>query len=171
LHVWWRSRQERHPALEVDDCIFLTDRHVQTLLRAVGARKKGIKAGAAAIATMNAHGWIEDTGKTKKPRRTPTSVTRANRFQTHGQVVLEGGKDAQPTASRSYWWRIFRVPGITTVRNTIPQGAYGHCSDVPQRLASLSAFLIRQGLISRRRCRSRPNPGSVQWVFLHSGPP
>jgi hypothetical protein len=41
----------------------------------------------------------------------------------------------------------------------------------PRRVASLSAFLRRQGLIFGPRRRSRPNPGSVQWVFAHSGPP
>jgi hypothetical protein len=80
--IVWRCRQKRHPALEGDDCIFLTVRHVQRLLRAIGAAKTGEKAAAAAISTMQAKGWIEDTGRTKKPRR--------------GEQSVEGGKDSQP---------------------------------------------------------------------------
>jgi hypothetical protein len=171
-HVVWRCRQERHPALEGDDCIFLTVRHVQRLLRAVGAANTGEKAAAVAIATMQAKGWVEDTGETKKPRRGERSTAKAGKFQPHGEVELEGGKDGQPTIHRSYWWRIFRVPALSGVIKALkPLGAYGQLSDVPQAVASLSAFLIRQGLISRPKRRSRPNPGSVQWVFHHSGPP
>jgi hypothetical protein len=57
--IVWRCRQKRHPALEGDDCIFLTVRHVQRLLRAIGAAKTGEKTASAAIATMQARGWIE----------------------------------------------------------------------------------------------------------------
>src|SRR5512133_24965 len=87
-HVVWRCRQKRHPALEGEDCIFLTVRHVRRLLRAIGARRTGEKAAAAAIRTMQAKGWIEDTGRTKKPRR--------------GEQPTEGGKDSQPDLQRSY---------------------------------------------------------------------
>jgi hypothetical protein len=63
---------------------------------------------------MQAHGWMVDTGRTKKPRRSQESLDRAERFQGGGPVSLEGGKDAQPTF-RSFWWRIFRVPALTEV--------------------------------------------------------
>ena len=115
LHIWWRCRQEQHPALEGDDGIFLTVKHVQRLLREIGAVNTGEKAAAAAITTMQAHGWIEDTGETKKPRRPAASVERAESFQPEGEIELEGGRDAQPTPSRSYWWRVFRVPVLTRV--------------------------------------------------------
>jgi hypothetical protein len=62
--IVWRCRQDRHSALEGEDCIFLTV-HVQRLLRAIGARKTGEKGAAAAIATMQAKGRIVDTGETK----------------------------------------------------------------------------------------------------------
>ena len=97
--IVWRCRQKRHPSLEGEACIFLTVRHVQRLLRAIGARKTGEKAAAAAIATMQAKGWIEDTGGTKKPRR--------------GEQSAEGGKDSQPDLQHAYWWRIFRVPALS----------------------------------------------------------
>jgi hypothetical protein len=93
--IVWRCRQKRHPALEGDDCIFLTVRHVQRLLRAIGAAKTGEKAAVAAIAAMQSKGWIEDTGRTKKPRR--------------GEQAVEGGKDSQPDIQHAYWWRVFRT--------------------------------------------------------------
>jgi hypothetical protein len=62
--IVWRCRQDRHSALEGEDCIFLTV-HVQRLLRGIGALKTGEKGAAAAIATMQAKGWIVDTGETK----------------------------------------------------------------------------------------------------------
>jgi hypothetical protein len=154
--IVWRCRQKRHPALEGEDCIFLTVRHVQRLLRAIGARKTGEKAAAAAIATMQARGWIEDTGRTKKPQR--------------GEESVEGGKDSQPDIQHAYWWRVFRVPAISQAIMTLkPLGAYWQPQGAPRRVASLSAYLKRQGLISRPKRRARPNPGSVQWVFAHSG--
>jgi len=171
LHVWWRCRQRLRPAFEGKDCVFLTVKHVQRLLRAVGARKTGEKAAATALRTMQARGWIEDTGKTKKPGRPEQSRERADAFAP-ATAELEGGKDAQPTLRRSCWWRVFRVPAISRVVGAYkPLGAYGTLQAVPQRLASLSALLRRQGLISKPKRSSRPNRGSVQWVFLHSGPP
>jgi hypothetical protein len=174
LHVWWRARQDEHEAFEgeEDDCVFLTVPWMQGLLRAVGARKTGEKAAAGAIFFLvEQRGLIVDTGKTKKPRRNSESIARAEKFQTAGPVAGEGGKDAQPTSLRSYWWRVFHVPALARVRASIPRGAYWQFGDGPQHSASLSAFLRRQGLISLPRRRSSPNPGSVQWVFAHSGPP
>jgi hypothetical protein len=173
LHVWWRARQDEHEAFEgeEDDCVFLTVPWMQGLLRAVGARKTGEKTAAAAIAFLKQRGLIVDTGKTKKPRRSSERVAKAEKFQAAGPVAREGGKDAQPTSLRSYWWRVFRVPALTRARTSIPTGAYWQLPDGPQHSASLSAFLRRQGPISVPRRRSRPNPGSVQWVFALSGPP
>jgi hypothetical protein len=173
LHVWWRARQDEHEAFEgeEDECVFLTVRWMQGLLRAVGARKTGEKAAAAAIAFLKQRGLLVDTGRTKKPRRSSERVARAEKFQTAGPVAGEGGKDAQPTSLRSYWWRVFRVPALARVRASIPRGAYWQLGDGPQHSASLSAFLRRQGLISVPRRLSCPNPGSIQWVFAHSGPP
>jgi hypothetical protein len=102
LHIWARSRQEEHPAFEGEDCVFLTMRWMQRLLRAAGARKTGEKAAAAAIAALVERGLLVDTGKTKKPRRSSERIARAEKFQTAGPVAGEGGKDAQPTSLRSY---------------------------------------------------------------------
>jgi hypothetical protein len=170
LHLYQRCRQKQHPALEGDDRIFLTRSHVQRLLKATSASNTGEKAAAAAIKTMQQRGWIEDTGETKKPRRPPESVARAVRF--NGPTPLEGGRDSQPTLQHAYWWRVFRVPAITQVIKACkPLGAYGRFQTVPQRLASLSAFLLRQGVILRPSRGRGGNPGSVQWAFHHSGPP
>jgi hypothetical protein len=172
LHLWFRGRQTDHPAFEGQDCIFLTVRWMQELLRGIGARKTGEKAARAAIGFLEQGGLIMDTGRTKKPRRAEDRLARAKEFQTRGDVAYEGGKDAQPAPLRSYWWRVYRVPALTRVLAALnPRGAYARFEAVPQHLASLSAFLRRQGLFPRPRRRSTPNPGSVQWVFLHSGPP
>jgi hypothetical protein len=172
LHVWFRARQTGHSAFEGDDCVFLTASWMQNLLRAVDARKAGEKAAAAAISFLEEKGLLVDTGRTKKPRRRAERIARAERFQKRGAIAREGGKEAQPSPHHSYWWRLFRVPALTKVREGFkPLGAYGRFEDVPQHLASLSAFLRRQGLIPHRRAPSRFSPGSVQWVFAHSGPP
>jgi hypothetical protein len=173
LHVWWRARQDEHEAFEgeEDDCVFLSVGWMQGLLRAVEARKTGEKAAAGAIAFLKQHGLMEDTGKTKKPKRSSERIARAEKFQAAGPVAGEGGKDAQPTSLRSYWWRVFRIPALTRARASVPRGAYWRFAEGPHDVASLSAFLRRQGLISVPRRRSRPNPGSVQWAFAHSGPP
>jgi hypothetical protein len=171
LQLWLRARQAEHPAFEDGDCIFLTVRWMQGLLRAVGVKRAGEKAAAIAIARLEQLGLVVDTGRTKKPRRSAGYIARADKFQKRGEVAHEGGKEAQPSPSRSYWWRVFLVPALARVRAAIPQGAYWRLNDVPQHLASLSAFLRRQGLISGPRRRLRANPGSVQWAFANSGPP
>jgi hypothetical protein len=171
LQLWLRAWQKEHPAFEDGDCIFLTVGWMHGLLRMVGARKTGEKAAATAIARLEQLGLLVDTGRTKKPRRSAEHIARAEKFQRRADVAHEGGKEAQPSASRSYWWRVFVVPALARVRAAIPRGAYWRLEDVPQHLASLSALPHRQGLTSGPRRRSRPNPGSVQWVFANSGPP
>jgi hypothetical protein len=171
LQIWFRGRQKEHAAFEDEDCVFLTVGWMQQLLRAAGARKTGEKAAAAAIALLEERRLMVDTGKTKKPKRRSESIARAEKFQRTGAIAREGGKDAQPTSQRSYWWRVFRVPALTRVLASIPFGAYWGLEDIPHRTACLSALLRCQGVISGPRRRSRPNPGSVQWVFAHSGPP
>jgi len=109
LHVWWRCRQSEHPAFEGTDCVFLTDRYVQRLLRAVGASKTGEKAAAAAIKIMQAHGWMVDTGGRRSRADRRKASTGPSGSREEARFSLEGGKDAQPTF-RSFWWRIFRVP-------------------------------------------------------------
>jgi hypothetical protein len=172
LHIWARSRQTKNAAFEGRDCIFLTVSWMQQLLRGVEARKRGKKAAAAAIFFLERSELIVDTGETKKPRRPGGSVARAEKFQKRGEIVHQGGKEAQPSSFRSYWWRVFRVPALTRIRRVLePQGAYAHAEDVPQHLASLSAFLRRQGLLKTPKRLKGANPGSVQWAFAHSGPP
>jgi hypothetical protein len=172
LHIWARGRQNEHSPFEGEDCVFLTVRWMQGLLRTVGARKTGEKAAAAAISFLEQRGLIVDTGKTKKPRRAAESIARAERFQKGSAIADEGGKEGQPSHFHSYWWRVFRVPALTRIRHALePLGAYAQFEGVPQHLASLSAFLRRQGLISPRRPPSDFNPGSVQWAFAHCGPP
>jgi hypothetical protein len=66
LQLYLRGLEKQHPAFEGRDCIFLTVRRMQGLLRAIGARRKGEKTAAAAISLLEERGLIVDTGKTKK---------------------------------------------------------------------------------------------------------
>jgi hypothetical protein len=126
------------------------------LLRAIGARKKGLKAAAKAIAELERLGVIEDTGRVKKQARSAERILRAEHFQPRPrgggekQVSSEGGYDAQPTSLHAYWWRVFRVPALARARERFsPQG----------------------GLVNTPKGQKNANRGSVQWAFAHSGPP
>jgi hypothetical protein len=171
LHLKRRFQQNIHDPLDGGDEIFLTVRYVQGLLQDVGAPRMGGKAAAEAIAWWVSFGLLEDTGKTKKPK---VSASRAAAREHFGKGSrTEGGRDAQSSTLRSYWWRVFKVLPITHVLEAYRQmqGAYGRFQEVPQLPASLSAFLERQGLIPRRRAPSSFSLGSVQWAFAYSGPP
>lgn len=171
VHVHWRARQRHHPAFDEADKTFLTVGWMRELLRVVGARKTGARVAAAAIGYLKATGLIEDTGRAKTPRRRPDGGGTVEPFQRHGRErVLE--QAAPSLLQGSPWWRVFRVPALTKIRKAASGTAYPHTPGSPlTTVGSLSAFLTRQGLIPRRPRRSRPNPGSVQWAFLHSGPP
>jgi hypothetical protein len=172
LHLLWRFEQDRHAPLDDGGETFLTVAHVQRLLRATGARRQGEKAAAEAIRWWQDFGLIVDTGKVKKPRAKRERIAAREHFG-QGRRPAEGGRDAQPSNLRSYWWRVFAIVPIARVLTAYArmQGAYGRFGDVPQFPASLSAFLRRQGLIPGPRRRRTVRPGSVQWVFLNSGPP
>jgi hypothetical protein len=181
-HIRFRVEQKQFEPLEVVDGqragIFLTVSHVQRLLKELRYWKKGEKFAAEIINTLLALGAIEDTNRVKKPRRSEQDIAAAEKFQSRaefqGDIATEGGKDAQPSLLTSHWWRIFRVPALAAILHSLrPLGAYssGQLRTVPQKSACLSALLKSQGLIPKRKRRSRPNPGSVQWSFQHSGPP
>ena len=171
LHIHTRTYARRHPAFDGDET-FLTNGHVQRLLKAAKAKNTGEKAARNALTIMQRRGWLVDTGRVKKPKRSPASLERAGTFCPGAETPATGGRDAQPQLQRSYWWRVFRVPALTAVlKASRPQGAYATFLIEPHYEASLLAFLRRQGVITKSKRRSRPNPGSVQWAFAHSGPP
>jgi hypothetical protein len=171
LHLERRFQQNIHEPLDDGDKVFLTDGYVKGLLEAVGAPRKGEKAASEAIAWWQEAGILEDTGETKKPKASPSRAAAREHFGRG--TPTEGGRDAQPSTLRSYWWRVYRVVPISSVLRAYKkmQGAYGRFQEVPQLPASLSARLERQGLIPRSRQRHNFSPGSVQWAFAHSGPP
>src|SRR5215203_6918419 len=150
----------------------LTDKWMRGLLREVGAPRKGWKAAAAAIKWLQEYGLIEDTGRVLKPRVPADRLDAREKFEGV-EPRARGGRDAPFDSRHSYWWRVFRIVPIARLLSAYKrmQGAYGHFTELPHSSASLSALLRRQGLISRPSRRSSPNRGSVQWVFLHSGPP
>jgi len=179
-HLRSRFEQQEHTPLEVvdgDPCgVFLTRRHVQRFLKQVRYRKSGIRFAATVIEHLIALGILADTGEVKRPRRAANRIAAAAKFQNSGTVSSEGGRDAQPSIEHSYWWRVFRVVPLDLVVRvyTRPRGAYSSGDSVravPRYLASLCAFARRQGLIPPARDRRSFRKGSVQWVFLNSGPP
>ncbi len=179
-HLRFRFEQQQHAPLEVVDSapcgVFLTRRHVQRYLKHVRYRKTGIRFAAEVINSLIALGLLADTGEAKRPRRTANRIAAAAKFQKSGQVQSEGGRDAQPFLEHSYWWRVFKVGPLELVVRayTRTRGAYSSgetLQGVPRCLASLCAFARRQGLIPPARDRRSFRKGSVQWVFLHSGPP
>lgn len=174
FHLLRRLEQDEFEPFEDDGGIFLTISHMQRLLRGVGARCTGEKAAAQAIRWLCSSGILEDTREVKRPRRRQNRMAAREKFgQGEGSERGEGGRDAQPSLEHSYWWRVFRVVPLSAVLRVYGalQGAYARFSEVPQALASLSAWAKSQGLISRRRGRLGARPGSVQHTFRYSGPP
>lgn len=173
-HILSRFEQEEFEPFDADGRTFLTVAYMQRRLRDVGARCTGEKAAAAALRWLCSSGILEDTRKVKKPRRNQNRMAAREKFgRGEDPQSGEGGRDSQPTILRSYWWRVYRVVPLSDVLRTYKglQGAYARLVEVPQPLASLAAWAKRQGLISRRRGRQGARPGSVQYVFAHSGPP
>lgn len=171
LHLHFRERQQsEHPAYEDGNETILTVKWMKTLLGEIGAHKRGEKAAWRAIAFLCESDVLEDTGRVMKPKRSVQAVARAEKFQRMNgkrgsSVATEGGRTAQPTRFRSYWWRVFRVSERVLPR---PWGEVWRRTSRGSR--SLSARESQEEISEPRR-RSRPNPGSVQWVFAHSGPP
>jgi hypothetical protein len=168
-HLWWRvEKKAEHELLEQGDdgkrdCVFLTVSHMQRLLRQTGAPKRGEKYAAECLRALQRLGLLEDTGRVKLPRATPNRAQRT-----------EGGRHAQPSTHRSCWWRVYRVPAVSRIFGPIA-GAYGwnkgRFGDGRQGEASLSAFLVRQGLLPKGRRPNKGRKGSVQEAFWATGPP
>ena len=161
-HIWFRGEEmtEYEPFEQGDDgkpdCVFLTAAHMQRLLRRCKAPKRGEKYAGECIQILLRLGLLESTGRIKRP------LAKKNRGGT-----TEGGRHAQTSTHHSFWWKIYRVPAISRVLAPIA-GAYRLNR---QGEASLSAFLVRQGLIGRKRTPSSFAKGSVQAAFWATGPP
>jgi hypothetical protein len=171
LHVWWRARPTEHPAFEEDDRV--PNRRLDAAAAAGGGgTQDGGEGRSGRDRSPPTNRFDRGHGEVKKPRVPPGRVAREKRRRKTEAVQTEGGRFGQQTLGRSYWWRVYRVPALSMVMQArVPAGAYAHVPDLPQHLASLSSLLRRQGLIPSGWRRTRPNPGSVQWVFLHAGPP
>jgi hypothetical protein len=174
-HLWLRHHREAltgrddAPLEVLDDGtvgVFLTIGYVQTLLRDMGADKIGEDHAATVINTILPRlGLLQATGYVKKPR-----VRRAH----PGEQREEGGRHAQPSTSRAYWWRIFRLPTLTRLL-TPRVGAYplrpGNPTTPARDLASLVGLLRCQGLVRQPKRPSKFGRGSVQAAFWATGPP
>ena len=159
--LWSRGETKHEPFVKTNDGrkdgVFLTDSHMQEWLWKSGSPWRGEKFAAECIRTLKRLRIIEDTGEVKKPKAQPNRAGRT-----------EGGRHAQPSPHRSYWWRVYRVLAVTKLLTPVA-GAYKF--NRRQGTASLSAFVIRQGLISPRRSPSGFQKGSVQAAFWATGPP
>jgi hypothetical protein len=126
--------------------------YFQFLLRKTGARRRGRDYARTVLAKAQEIGLLSDTGRVLKPRR-------------------------QPRGEHQYWWRVWSVVPLKHALSSLPRLPNGtYCGNGNPRGAvhptgSLCRFLSRQGLIWSPRRRSRPNPGSAQWAFMHTGPP
>ena len=169
-HVGFRSTREQDPLDIRDGCArtFLTIGHFQWCLRESGSKWVGEDFAAECLNEMlPGLGLIEDTGTTRKPELTVEQKARREKFApgqpAPGRVV---------SRFHSYWWREFRL--LTFPKLIVSSfGSWCDTRFARSRLseASLVGLLRRQDLISARRKRPRPEPGSVQWAFRHSGPP
>jgi hypothetical protein len=176
-HLWLRHHRD-NPSLEtLDDGavgVFLTLKHFQRCLRETGSRWKGRDFAAECLNTiLPALGLIEDTGLTKKPKAKPSKATMIA-HAAHGRTPpTDGGRHAQTSPLRSFWWRVYRLPTLT--RYVRGLGAYASRREDAERRAHGTASLFRllrcQGLVSQRPKRKSFQPGSVQWQFQHYGPP
>jgi hypothetical protein len=168
LHLLSRFAQDAHEPFDPDGRTFLPTGYMQRRLRETGARKSGEKAARGALRFLVASGILEDTREIKRPRRRPQRMAAREKFAPPAAQEIDGGRDAQLSFQlsfqRSYWRRVFRVVPLAKVLRVkaAMQGAYGHFEEVPQHLASLSAWAVRQGLISRPKRRRNARPGSVQ---------
>jgi hypothetical protein len=148
LHLRCRFEQDEHEPLDDDGRTFLTVSYMQRLLWNVGADCSGEKAAVAALRCLCASGVLEDTSEVN-PRRRLNRIAAREKFQRgDGSDPGEGGRDAQPSLSRLYWWPVYRVVPLSLVLQVqeAMQGAYARLLELPQALASLSAWAERQGL-------------------------
>jgi hypothetical protein len=89
LHVWWRCRQEKHPALEGEDCVFLSDKWVKRLLTEVRARKRGESRGRG---DQNDAGARLDRGHRDDEEAAPLRAEPSSGRAFRGGASPEGGK-------------------------------------------------------------------------------
>jgi len=122
----------------------LTLSHIQWWLRKTGARRSGRDYARDVLATLVEMGLLRDTGQALLPRRQPSPSTH------------------------SYWYRLFEVIPITRLKWGGLASLGSTSLGSRRETVFLRGWLLRQGVI---RPRSTPVKKSVQWVYLHSGPP
>jgi hypothetical protein len=131
LHLVRRFEQDRFEPLDEDGKTFLTVKHMQRLLRGVGARCTGEKAAREASTTSSRPGSSRTRARSRRRGSAPIASRRrrssgaGNRCPVCGTSTfwkvqeVEGGWDAQPTPQRRYWWRVFRAVALAAVLRRI----------------------------------------------------
>lgn len=118
--------------------------YVQRWLKRTKARRRGRDYARQLLATLVEMELLCDTGEVMVPRK-------------------------QPSRQRSYWWRVFKVVPVVRALSPRWKGTYPHTSEpTPRVTGSLCRLLGRQ---ASRKQRTKPRKGSIQWVFMHTGPP
>jgi hypothetical protein len=147
-HLLSRFEQDEFEPFDDDGRTFLTVGYMQRRLREVGARCTGEKTAAAALRWLCSSGILEDTGEVKKPRHRVKRAAAREKFQRgEDSGSGEGGRDAQPSPSRSYWWPIYRVIPLGGVVEDI-QSSRG-CVRTAPRGSAASSVSVRTGHSSR----------------------
>jgi hypothetical protein len=118
--------------------------YVERWLKRTKARRRGRDYARQVLATLVEMELLCDTGEVMVPRK-------------------------QPSRQRSYWWRVFEV--IPVVRALSPRwkGTYARTPEPASRVTGSLCRLL--GCQAPRKQRTKSRKGSIQWVFMHTGPP
>lgn len=174
-HVGFRAAARKHAPIELEEdgqpTTFLTVGHFARCLTACGATRTGRDFAAECLKEILPRlGLIEDTGRVWKPKLSGEEQARRETFG-HGSPH-EGGQRAQPSILRSRWWRVFRLPTLPRlVESLFGSWLQGGVDRSRQGEASLSRLFRCQDLFPPNRRRRSFVRGSVQWVFRNTGPP
>jgi hypothetical protein len=116
--------------------------YVQRWLKRTKARRRGYAR--QVLATLTEIELLRDTDEVMTPRK-------------------------QPSRQRSYWWRVFEVVPVVRALSPRWKGTYPR---TPEPSSRVTGSLCRSlGCQPPRRRRTKPCKGSIQWVFMHTGPP
>ena len=125
----------------------LTLSHIQWWLRKTGARRSGRDYARDVLREPVQMQLLKDTGQVLKPCKQPRK------------------------SEHVYWWRVFEVLPIARAKEAARRTSAslaGGSARLRRGTVSLRGWLRCQGVI---RTPSKPLKGSVQWVFMHTGPP
>lgn len=130
----------------------LTNKHIQKMLKKIGARRSGNHYARACLKELAAMNVIKDTGRVLRPQEIGSRRKHHHKY---------------------YWWKVFRVIPIHKAIQPSPASSSPTApTSRPYWVTGcLLSFLRCQGLIAERIRRKRHKKGSVQESFRMLGPP